>query len=276
MVRHRRPPPPTVPTLRPPPTPGTRAVSPSNRHPVRCRARAALEPGRGLPYAESRNGGAGGSQQSAVLPRVSCLAQHSPGGASLAWVRSATSLGAGLGPSGRTHSLGRRAAAAPWGPLALLQAKLATPARGCTGLIKTVRAESQEPALLLPGKATVPPPPPNTHLLFPSQPSSSPPSPLHSLCAERPGSLAPRARHGVEPRSWRAQFCLSRGRQVVIFRPPGVWREYPGCRSPGGHQNPQQNQASGRLACLCVNTSLIVTQDPPHLQGSKRAPLGLG
>lgn len=87
------------------------------------------------------------------------------------------------GPSGPTHSLGRRpaAAAAPRGPLASLQAQPATPAPGCTGLIRAVRVESQEPALLLPGKAAAPPPSPSTHPLLPSQPSRASPSPLHSL-----------------------------------------------------------------------------------------------
>lgn len=96
-------------------------------------------------------------------------------------------------PAELTHSLGRHAtAAAPWGRLALLQAQPATPARRSTGLLKAVRASSQEPALLLPGKAAAPPPPPNAHPLFPSQPASASPSlSLRSLGAQRPGFTRP-------------------------------------------------------------------------------------
>lgn len=134
------------------------------------------------------------------------------------------------GPSGPTHSLGRRAAAAtaPRGLLASLQAQLATPARGCTGLIKAVRLKSQEPALLLPGKAAAPPPP------FPSQPFFLP-LPSSLPLSHAPGAHSPRGRGAA----WSPGTCGrqaaggSNTLQVVIFQPPGVWPDYLGFGNPG-------------------------------------------
>lgn len=117
------------------------------------------------------------------------------------------------GPSGPTHSLGRRPAVAtvPRGLLASLQAQLATPARGCTGLIKAVRVESQEPTLLHPGKAAAPPPP-----SFPSQPSCLPlPSPLP--LSHEPRAHSPRGRGSA----WSPEGPQSPGGWCIELLPGG-------------------------------------------------------
>lgn len=182
-------------------------------------------------------------------------------------------------PSGPTHSLGRRAAAAtaPRGLLASLQAQLATPARGCTGLIKAVHLESQEPALLLPGKAAAPPPPFSLPTFLPPPPLPTPPEP----CAR--GSLAPRARRSVESWDLRApggwSFEHSPGGHFPtswgLTRLLGVWEP---CGEGGrdGERNPQQIQICGRLQYLGTDMPLFVAKSLPHLQWPKLAPPGRG
>lgn len=121
------------------------------------------------------------------------------------------------GPSGPTHSLGRRpaAATAPRGLLASLQARLATPVPGCTGLIKESSARGEPGTRASPprkgGRTASPSPrfPPNLPVSPP--PLSTPPEP----CAR--GSLAPRARRSVKSGDLWA---------------PGGWSVE---RPPGGH-----------------------------------------
>lgn len=99
------------------------------------------------------------------------------------------------------------------------------------------------------------------------------PSPLPLRGA--PKAHSPQGR-GAE---WRRRNCSS---VLLVLRTPGghfpaSWGPVRvlGFRSPGGPRNPRQNQASGRLTCLCVDMSPIIAQDP-HFQWSKRVPLGLG
>lgn len=63
---------------------------------------------------------------------------------------------------------------------------------------------------------------------------------------------------------------------MVISRPPGGQREYWGLGVPGDTETCGKTRPIIGSHILCVDVSLIVAQDPPHLQWSKWAPLGLG
>lgn len=255
-------------------------ASPSRRHPVQRSAWAALEPCRGL-GARSRALGWGRGHRRRPTERCPLESRAPSAALSLAappWPGSALPHpGVGFGalrtnsltrpPRRRRRSLGpARIAPGPAGhSSSRLHRSDQSRARGEPG---TRASPPRKGGRTAPSPQHTPPLslPTFLRLLLPSTPSA--PKALDSL--------APRARRRVEPRSRRAQFGLSLRYQVVIFRPPGVWQEYPGFRSPADHRNPPQNQASGRHADLVTDTSLIVAPDPPHLQWSKRAPLGLG
>lgn len=174
--------------------PGTRAprhpgtASPGHRRWGWRRARAVQEPGRDLPSAKARTGGhwrrlPGRCPPQLPVPSAALSRRPRPSLGSLGHIPGVRS-----GALGRTHSLGRpaAAAAAPWGRLALLQAQLATPVRGCTGLIKQSARRARNPRFSSQQRRPHRPPLPRH-----PHPSSAAPSPLHSLCAWRPGPTRP-------------------------------------------------------------------------------------
>lgn len=63
---------------------------------------------------------------------------------------------------------------------------------------------------------------------------------------------------------------------MVISRPPGVPREYWGLGVLGDTETRGKTRPIIGSHILCVDVSVIVALDPPHLQWSKWAPLGLG
>lgn len=248
---HRRGPP-LLRSAHPPPTPeaaGPRSAA-QRRHPpspalrsLGCHWGASI-------HSQPRTGGRPRRPDTAALPGGPFLAPRPAG--HIPW-------GPGLGglPDRLTHWA---AAAAPWGPLALLQAQLATPARGCTGLIKAVRAESQEPAPLFPGKAAAPPPPPS-HTLLPSPTFLRLPLP-----SALPLRRAPRAH---SPGGRRAAWSPGGPRTACLLRPRAPNAHFaaswvsgdstPGSGVQGGGmdaENPQSNQASGRFQHIRVQTRL--------------------